>query len=71
MTSSQHDKTQPKDRPRDDLEDNPGIGQSKGLFRTGADPNEAAGENTTEGDVENDAGAQGQAPEGKMGRTNA
>lgn len=71
MTSTKHDKTQPEDRPRDDLLDNPGIGQSKGLFAPGADSNELAGENTMEGDVENDAGAQGQAPEHKLGRTNA
>ncbi|MDT8758111.1 hypothetical protein MZO42_05320 [Sphingomonas psychrotolerans] len=71
MTSSKHDPTRPEDRPRDDLEDNPGIGQSKGLFATGGDPNDEAGENTVEGDVENDAGAQGQAPESKLGRTNA
>jgi hypothetical protein len=71
MTSSKHDLTQPEDRPRDDLEDNPGIGQSRGLFATGANPNDEAGENTVEGDVENDSGTQGQAPETKLGRTNA
>ena len=71
MTSSKHDLTGPEDRSRDDLEDNPGIGQSKGLFATGGDANDEAGENTVEGDVENDAGAQGQAPESKLGRTNA
>jgi hypothetical protein len=70
MTSSKHDQTQPDERPRDDLEENPGIGQSKGLFATGASPNEAAGENTMEGDVENDTGAQGQVSEDQLGRTN-
>ncbi|MGK6355007.1 hypothetical protein ACMGDH_07235 [Sphingomonas sp. DT-207] len=70
MTSSKHDETQPKGRPRDDLMENPGIGQSKGLFATGADPNELAGENAMEGDVENEAGAQGQASDTRLGRTN-
>jgi len=70
MTSTKHEKTQPEDRPRDDLMDNPGIGQSKGLFATGADPNDEAGVNTVEGDVENDTGAQSQVPEGRIGRTN-
>ncbi len=58
----------------DDLEQNPGIGQSKGLFaRTGADDRDAAlieGENTVEGDIENDAGpGQGIDP-AETGRTN-
>ena len=41
----------------DDLDENPGIGQSKGLFaRAGSkDAELIAGENTVEGDVENDA----------------
>lgn len=41
----------------DDLERNPGIGQSKGSFMTGIPPEEIEGENTTEGDVDNDASA--------------
>lgn len=46
----------PVDLP-DDLEENPGIGQSKGLFaRAGAkDSGLLEGENTVEGDLENDA----------------
>lgn len=55
----------------DDLGDNPGIGQSKGLFaRTGskdADPIE--GDNTVEGDTDNDAGRAGGVDPG-LGRTN-
>jgi hypothetical protein len=43
-----------------DLDDNPGIGQSKGTFATGEDPDTAEGENTVEGDVENASGPQGQ-----------
>ena len=53
-----------------DLQDNPGIGQSKGAFATGADLDTAEGENTVEGDVENDPDALGRVPEGKLGRTN-
>ncbi len=48
------------DRP-DDLERNPGIGQSKGLFaRTAHDDMDLImGENTLEGDTDNDAGPAG------------
>ncbi|HYD36254.1 MAG TPA: hypothetical protein VEA60_01495, partial [Allosphingosinicella sp.] len=44
-------------KPADDLDENPGIGQSKGLFaRTDSkDADLIAGDNTVEGDVENDA----------------
>ena len=64
----------PSDQPverQDDLDRDPSIGQSKGLFGRGS-PDEAdliEGENTIEGDVENDAGI-GQAPSPKLGRTN-
>jgi len=44
----------PTTLPADDLVRNPGIGQSKGTTATGEDPDVAAGENTVEGDVEND-----------------
>lgn len=71
MTSTKHDKTQPKDRPRDDLKDNPAIGQSKGTTIAGEDPELIAGENTVEGDVENDPDAIGRADGRKLGRTNA
>jgi hypothetical protein len=44
----------------DDLERNPGIGQSKGVFAfETADPDLILGENTVEGDRENDAGIGG------------
>ena len=51
---------QPADLP-DDLERDPGIGRSKGLFaRTGSGESELIeGENTVEGDTDNDAGAAG------------
>lgn len=54
---------------RDDLEDDPGIGRSKGRFaRTGEPPLE--GENTTEGDVGNDTTPQGGVDPRQRGRTN-
>lgn len=60
-----------------DLRGNPGIGQSKGAYAmAGAgggsldDLEDSEGVNTVEGDVENEAGAAGQAVEGKLGRTN-
>ena len=67
----------PDETPTDinnDLEENPGIGQSKGLFaRTGADDRDAElieGENTTVGDTDSDA-TLGQGADGRnLGRTN-
>ncbi len=45
----------------DDLERNPGIGSSKGLFARagGQDEDLIEGENTFEGDIENDGGNAG------------
>ena len=54
----------------DDLDRNPDIGQSKGTFATGEDPNEIAGENTVVGDMDNDSTANDGVPEGDRGRTN-
>jgi hypothetical protein len=55
----------------DDLDQNPGIGQSEGLFaRAGsADAELIAGESTTEGDVENAAPVEESATD-DLGRTN-
>ncbi len=56
---------------QDDLERNPGIGQSKGVFarQSGKDRDLIEGDNTVEGDTDNDAGqAGGVNPE--LGRTN-
>jgi hypothetical protein len=55
----------------DDLEENPGIGQSRGMFarESADDGNLIEGENTIEGDTENDAGAPGGVRPG-LGRTN-
>jgi hypothetical protein len=46
---------------KDDLEENPGIGQSAGMFaRQSADDGSLIeGENTVEGDTENDGGVAG------------
>ncbi len=56
----------------DDLDQNPGIGQSKGLFsRHGSeDAQLLAGDSTVEGDVENDAETTEAAPPDDLGRTN-
>ena len=62
----------PDDQPvelTDDLERNPGIGQSKGLFRSGGDASEIEGDNTVEGNTENDGGAAG-GVDPDLGRTN-
>ncbi len=46
---------------QDDLERNPGIGSSKGLFARagGQDESQIEGDNTFEGDIENDGGNAG------------
>jgi hypothetical protein len=60
MASNKHPKAQVgKNTPRDDLETNPGIGQSKGTRRTGEDPDLIEGNNTVEGDTGNDTTPQG------------
>ena len=56
----------------DDLDQNPGIGQSKGLFaRAGSkDAELIAGNNTVEGDIENDAALGEGADTADVGREN-
>jgi hypothetical protein len=56
----------------DDLDQNPGIGQSKGLFgqHGSEDAQLIAGANTAEGDVENDAALGQGADSDELGRTN-
>lgn len=56
---------------RDDLERNPGIGQSKGSLATGILTGGIEGENTVEGDVDNDTTATDGVPEEERERTNA
>jgi len=69
--SNLHPKTkQPSDK---DLKQNPGIGTSKGMIKAGdlLDDNEMLdGDNTFQGDVENDTNAQGGIDPDQMGRTN-
>jgi hypothetical protein len=68
MTGTKHEKGEsPFD---DDLERDPGIGQSKGSFMTGERPRSIKGENTVEGDVENDSTASDGVPEEDRERTN-
>ncbi len=62
MSSSKH--FRPDEQPVeliDDLERNPGIGSSKGLFAMsgGQDEDLIEGDNTFEGDIENDGGNAG------------
>lgn len=64
MTSKHRNTTQPSDK---DLRENPGIGTSKGTIKEG---DRLDGDNTFEGDVENDATAQGGIDPGQRGRTN-
>jgi hypothetical protein len=70
MSTVKHDKSTGEGPFTSDLKDDPGIGQSKGLFRTGEDPDLNEGENTQEGDVENQATATDGADGGQLGRTN-
>lgn len=70
MSTTKHEKSPDEGPFTSDLESDPGIGQSKGMYRTGEDPDLLEADNTQEGDVENDAGANGEAREGALGRTN-
>ena len=69
MTDKKTDKTETLTR--DDLERDPGIGQSKGSFMTGVPLEEIEGKNTLEGDVESDSSASGGVPQRDKARTNA
>jgi hypothetical protein len=69
MDSGKHDKSESPFT--DDLERNPGIGQSKGSFSTGSSPSEIEGENTVEGDVDNDSTTADGVPERRRERTNS
>jgi hypothetical protein len=70
MSTSKHPRSRPGDAPRDDLEDSPGIGTTKGVTAGKGDPDLVEGENTFEGDVENDATPQGGIDPRQTGRTN-
>jgi hypothetical protein len=71
MSSTKHPKGEsPAADLTDDLERNPGIGQSKGAFATGEDPLSIEGENTVEGDVDNDSTVVDGVPQQERARTN-
>jgi hypothetical protein len=67
---SKHEKSRGESPFTSDLDRNPGIGQSKGSFATGEDPELLEGENSAQGDVDNDADAQGAVDENQRVRTN-
>jgi hypothetical protein len=58
------------DKQDEDLRRNPGIGQSSGAFAREGRLEDAEGDNTIEGDVENDPGSQAAINPDKLGRTN-
>ena len=68
--TSKHPKTKPEERPRSDLNVDPGIGRSKGSYMTGEDPRDLGGGSTFEGDVENQTNREGGVNPDRMGRTN-
>ncbi len=68
--SSKHPKTKPGDRPRSDLDVDPGIGSSKGTTMSGEDPRDLDGGSTFEGDVMNQTTREGGADPNRTGRTN-
>jgi len=70
MTSSKHGKSPGEGPFTSDLERDPGIAQSKGIFARESDPDAQEGNNTVEGDVENDPNIFGGVDEKRLGRTN-
>lgn len=70
MSTSKHPKSGPGDAPRDDLEDNPGIGTARGASAGKGNFDLIEGENTFEGDVDNDPNPQGGVDPRHRGRTN-
>ena len=70
MTERKQGKQDPKHDPKldQDLRHNPGIGQSKGAYAMGGDLDFAEGENTVEGDVENDVRPDGSVDPNQRGR---
>ena len=68
--SSKHPKTKPADRPRSDLDVDPGIGSSKGTTMSGQDPRNLDGGSTFEGDVMNQTSREGGVDPDQTGRTN-
>ena len=72
MTSSKHFKELPPGipKPPNDLERNPGIGQSRGTSIAGEDPDIIAADSTVEGDVGNGTNADGGISTSDEARTN-
>ena len=68
---SKHEQMDVEENPfRNDRERDPKIGKSKGAFATGEDPELIDGENTVEGDVQNDSTYGGGVDPSQLGRTN-
>lgn len=72
MSTSKHPGPGEATPPRDDLQDDPGIGASRGTTIAGEDPHilRQDGENTEEGDVGNDTDATGKPTPQANHRTN-
>jgi hypothetical protein len=68
--TGKHPKTQPQERPRSDLDVDPGIGRSKGSTMAGEDPRDLDGGSTFQADVENQTNREGGVNPNRMGRTN-
>jgi hypothetical protein len=60
---------EPDPLPADDEDCDPGIGASKGTTISGEDPHILAGENTVEGDVDNDTTPAGGVDPNQRGRS--
>jgi hypothetical protein len=54
----------------EDLEDNPGSGESKGVYASGEELDDTEGDNTVEGDVENDPKGDDSVDPNRLGRNN-
>ncbi|MGF7152009.1 hypothetical protein FHS96_005677 [Sphingomonas zeicaulis] len=54
----------------EDLEENPGIGQSQGAYASGEELDDAEGQNTVEGDIESDPQRAGSVDPDRLDRTN-
>ena len=78
MSTSKHPASghEPDPLPADDLQTNPGIGESRGVTRAGGltqqseDPASIEGDNTVEGDVDQDVDRTGAISPDHQGRTN-
>jgi hypothetical protein len=70
VSRNKHPKSKPGQRPRSDLDVNPGIGASKGSYMSGEDPRNLEGGSTFEGDVANETTREGGVDPNRIGRTN-